>query len=232
MIFKINIANAIAQKLYLAGLVLASPAFPPLDEKTRNIIASRIFIPTGYKLLIPNDYSRAKKIKKQILISGKDCLGLDDIEVKQFPQTNALILKDGLEILLDKHHSSIAGYLSEQSNIINSDYDVFIIAGIGELGESLGNILVIGDQFDSKVGFLVILEEVLHSILSIPNKESLGMSNVEDNLYIESYIGANLLKLTELLEYDIDIVNSVIYDWQGGRRKELVQYLTTYKFLD
>ena len=106
-------------------------------------------------------------------------------------------------------------------------FPVYIVPGLGERAESLGSVMVIGDAFKKNVAFPVLLEEALHGLFASGpiTSEKYAIKTKDEALREEVLIGYLLHQLLTFIHYNKEVSDSVVFGWQNGRRKKLVEAL-------
>lgn len=235
-----KIADTFATNLYILGLATGSESFAPLSFSDRKLIQNQIVgrVPTGFSL--GKNYQKAKIIKSKILLGEKSELlkeiqnKVNEIEFQNIDLTKAKSLQKDLELQYEKSTKQIEYYFN--SKLIDSGIPitVFIMPMIGEMAESLGRIMVVGDGFTKKIAFPILLEEIIHSLLDdniVDDITSdLELANLEHLNKEEIATGFLLYQLLVTLNYSKNVINSVVFDWHGGERASFVRQLIARYF--
>jgi hypothetical protein len=213
-------SDPLLTKLYIAGLSSRHKCFAPVPTGE----AKRLSHFIDGKVNIPNftHYSKCILFKRDFVsgeIPTRLKTQLKNINLRGVKYTRAIENTRALSILWIKNRHAIANYLkSIKTNSIES-FRVISVPGIGETSETLGDILILGADIPTKIGFAIFLEELLHSVVKVPR----GFKN--SNLHEEAYIGMHLYRLLKKLRYNSLTTDSVVFGWQDGRREKLVKKL-------
>ncbi|MEK7525683.1 MAG: hypothetical protein AAB561_01550 [Patescibacteria group bacterium] len=213
-------SSSLLTKLYIAGLSSRHKCFAPIPPGE----AKRLSHFIDRKVNIPNftRYSKCISFKRDFIF-GEIPIGLKaqlkNINLRGVKYARAIKNTRDLSILWIKNRRSITNYLKSIKADSIKSFSVINVPGIGEISETLGDILILGADIPVKIGFAIFLEEFLHSVVNVPTEFK------DSNLNEEAYIGLHLYYLLNKLRYSSSVVDSVVFGWQNGRRKKLVKKL-------
>jgi hypothetical protein len=222
IIFKVGSNQA--SKLYLAGSLLRHRLFLPISEKDIKQIRKLVLIDS--KINFPGaDYSKFIPFKIGVLVGKRNILSRQLRQIRlsiNFNRNKAKKLVKDLRRLYAVHSEKIGLWLTEQKFLSDKEFTVWIISGLGENAESLGDVMVIGDGFRSKYVFPVMLEELLHGVYKYNKRKIIKMIGKQDEEVVVGYL---LYQILNYLNYDKKISKSMVFDWHGGNRASKVRKL-------
>jgi hypothetical protein len=236
MKLKFFVANKNAIKLYLIGLCIGHPEFPPSSKREREKFCSFI---SGKKIdILPDSYELYKALKISILRKKLDIKKFKETLQRTLDGLNRVKLSNkiknkeakktvtGLKSLFKKHQKKIDDFFGKQK-ISNKSFDVFVMPGFGESGRSLGDVILIGDKFENnEVAFSILMEEILHSLDRMGYLDLFMQKHIKSSdkqLVREALVGAKLYQLLSFLKIDKKVVDSVVFGWKEGKREKLIR---------
>ncbi len=133
-----------------------------------------------------------------------------------------------LRTLWAKNYSAITTYLRDYTSAkLLATYEVYVVPGLSEQGEALPHALVVGANTPVRVAFGIMLEELLHAVIRPPKPSIFGIrpkpTQIKNYAFNEAYIAAHLFRLLNALKYPVRLRDSLVFDWQDGKRKTLVR---------
>lgn len=219
---EIKIAPKPSIQLYWSGLINRNRFFFSISKKQINKIKKTIGKLKLVAIPIPDarDYTSFMQIKKKYL-SYRNSPGLPKTYLSR-----SISLQKKLESRIRAYEPAITSSLEELGLMVSlSKICIYVMPGIGENAESLGNVLVIGDSFQVYVALGTIIEELLHSLLRKHTKSIKLPFKAEKDLCEEILTGFYLFKVLKKLKISTQVINSLVFDWQNGRRRKGVEYL-------
>lgn len=237
MKISIKVANDLATKLYLIGQATNHGSFAPSNKRGKQKITN--FLKRRNLPSIPSNYEFFSEFKISILENRRVVLlnFFDEIKNKiESIQLIPLVNKKKSTKLLKylrkeflSHENKILLFLKNLDCKSVPVFSVYIMSLPVELAESLGSHIVISSEFDPKIAFAVLLEEVIHGLISldyldisnIPELKSESVNGYDD----ESVVGFLLYNILTFIDYDKKIRDSVVFGWNDGKRKKSVTNL-------
>lgn len=230
-----SVASKKATAFYLLGLALNHGSFPPTTKKERETISRVIKNKRLPLYIVPSSYELYGSLKASILnnkstlldtVFKKTVKRLDDAEIRGVTQHRAYVLQKDLRLLYDKYKGGISLFFKHQKVRQDIEFHVYVVSGFGERAESLTDAIVIGDAFHKKIAFAVLMEEILHALFKRGFiKMAVSPKTKNKNLWEEAVVGAMLFRLLASIGYDKQVSESVVFGWQNGKRKKLVEAL-------
>jgi len=225
-----SIANNNAIKFYLLGLSSNHHFFSFLNKEQKKNI--RKLFKNPHNLDLPGDYDVYKILKSSILKNKSQfpdfidnyLLQLEKITLVKDLDKKAIRVKKQLQKEYSKYKEKIIEFFDKNKIEQQKKFWVYIMPGMGEGGELLDNTIVIGDGSDIKVLFAILLEEILHALISIPDYKIFNLTKSK-KLFEEAYIGFWLYKLLKYINYNKEISESVVFGWGNRKREKIIEKL-------